>query len=104
MAKEQVGEERVNLAYTFKSLFITKGDQDRNSRAGTWRQELMRRPWREATYWIAFHGSISLHSCSYRTQDSSPGMAPPTMGWVLQENALQLDPMEAFPQLRLFPL
>ena len=30
-------------------MFITKGSQDRNSNgagAGTWRQELMQRPWR----------------------------------------------------------
>ena len=31
-----------------------EGGQDRNSnRAGTWRQELMQRPWRGADYWLA---------------------------------------------------
>jgi hypothetical protein len=36
----------------FSSLFITGGSQDRNSnRAGTWKQELMQRPWRNTAYW-----------------------------------------------------
>jgi hypothetical protein len=36
MIKKQVGEERVDSAYTSTLLFITKGSQDRNSyRAGT---------------------------------------------------------------------
>jgi hypothetical protein len=49
-------------------LFITKESQDRNSpRAGTWRQELMQRPWRGAVYWLASPGLLSL--LSYRTQD-----------------------------------
>ena len=43
---DQVGEEQVYLAYTSISLFNTEGRQDRDSnRAGTWRQELMQRPW-----------------------------------------------------------
>jgi hypothetical protein len=55
MTKKRVGEERVYSAYTFILLFITKRSQDRNShRAGTWRQELMQRPWRDVTYWIVF--------------------------------------------------
>jgi hypothetical protein len=45
MTEKQVGEERVNSAYTSILLFIIEGSQDRNSnRAGTWRQELMKRP------------------------------------------------------------
>jgi hypothetical protein len=55
MTKKQVGEERVYSAYTSTMLFITKGSQDLNShRAGTWRQELMQRPWRGAAYWLTF--------------------------------------------------
>jgi hypothetical protein len=66
--KNQAGEERVHLASTASLLFITKGSQDRNSRkAGTWRQELMQRPWRVATYRLAQHGLLSL--LFYRTQD-----------------------------------
>jgi hypothetical protein len=54
MAKKQVGEERVHSIYTSSLLFITEGSQDRNSnRTGSWRQELMQRPWRGAAYWLA---------------------------------------------------
>ena len=65
--------------------------------------------------WYRGHGGMLLTgllplACSacFRIEPSatSPGMAPPTMGpphlitnW---ENALQLDPMEAFPQGRIF--
>jgi UPF0288 family protein (methanogenesis marker protein 3) len=36
MTKKQVGEERVYFAYTSTMMFITKGNQDRNShREGT---------------------------------------------------------------------
>jgi hypothetical protein len=42
MPKKLVGEEKVYLAYTSMSLFITKGSQDNNSnRAVSWSQELM---------------------------------------------------------------
>ena len=71
MTKKQVVEERVYSAYTSTLLFITKGSQDRNShRAGTWRQELMQRPWRDVPYWLASPGLLSL--LSYRTQDYQP--------------------------------
>jgi hypothetical protein len=51
MTKKQVGEERVYSVYTSTLLFITKGSQDWNSQSvGTWRQELMQRPWRNAAY------------------------------------------------------
>jgi hypothetical protein len=56
MTKKQVGEKRVYLPYTSTLLFITEGSQDRNSnRAGTWRQELMERLWKDAAYWLAPH-------------------------------------------------
>jgi hypothetical protein len=46
MTKKQILEERVFSVYTSTLLFITKGSQDRNSnRAGTWRQELMQKPY-----------------------------------------------------------
>jgi hypothetical protein len=62
MTKKQV-EERIYSAYTSTLLFITKGNQDRNThRAGTWRQELMQRPWREL-----LTGLFSLAWLSYRT-------------------------------------
>ena len=69
--KKPVGEERVYSAYTSTLLFITKGSQDRNSlRVRTWRQELMQRPWRDVTYWLASPGLFSL--LYYRTQDYQP--------------------------------
>jgi hypothetical protein len=48
IAEMKFGEERVYSAHTsVSSLFIIKGSQDRDSsRAGTWMQELMQRPWR----------------------------------------------------------
>jgi hypothetical protein len=71
MTKKQVGEKRVYSPYTSILLFITKGSQDRNPhRAGTWRQELMQRPWRDVPYWLASPGLLSL--LSYRTQDYQP--------------------------------
>ena len=46
--QKQVGEERVYLAYTSISLFIIEGSPDGNSdRAGTWRQDLMQRPFED---------------------------------------------------------
>ena len=71
MTRKQVGEGRVYLAYTSILLFITEGSQDRNSnKAGTWRQELMQRPWKGAAYWLAPHGLLSL--LSNRPQHNQP--------------------------------
>lgn len=77
MTKKEVGKKKVYLAYTSSSEFITGGSQDRHSsRVRIWRQELIQRPWRDVSYWLGSHGLLSL--LSYRTQDTSPGMAPPT--------------------------
>ena len=58
---KQTGEERVCLVYASTSLFITEESQGRNSnRAGTWRQELMQRPWRRAAFRFVLHGLLSL--------------------------------------------
>jgi type VI protein secretion system component Hcp len=49
--KRQAGEESVYLAYTSTSLAFIEGSRDRNSSStGSWRQELMQRPWRGAAY------------------------------------------------------
>ena len=70
------------------------------------KQELMQRPWRDVTYWLASPGLLSL--LSYRTKTTSPEMVPTTRGLspliTNGENALQLDLMEAFPQLKLLSL
>ena len=39
-------------------------------RAGTWRQELVLKPWGSAAYWLAPYGLLSL--LSYRTQGYEP--------------------------------
>jgi hypothetical protein len=103
IVKKQVGEERVYSAYTSILLFITKGSQDWNSSRSESRSWW---PWRDVLYWLASPGLLSL--LSYWTKTTSPKMAPPTMGplplitnW---ENALQLDLMEAFSQLKLLSL
>ena len=75
VTKMQVGEERVYLAYTSVLLFIIKGSQGKDSnRAGTWRQELMQRPWRSAAHGLAFSACFLVVS-----RINNPGMEPPTM-------------------------
>jgi hypothetical protein len=78
---KQAGEAKIYSAYT-SMLFITekKSGQELkqgkdSSRAGSWRQELMQRPWRGAAYCLAPHRLLSLPS--YRTQGHQPRMAPP---------------------------
>jgi hypothetical protein len=71
MTKKQAGEEMVYSAFTSTLLFITKGTQDTNSKkSGTWRQELMQKPWSGVAYWIVSPGLLSL--LSYKTQDHQP--------------------------------
>jgi hypothetical protein len=67
MTKKQVGEERVYSAFTFTLLFITKGSEELTQGR---KQELMQRPWKYVTYWLASPGLLSL--LSYRTQDFQP--------------------------------
>jgi hypothetical protein len=56
--------------------------QERNSHStGTWRQELMQRPWRGVAYWTAPLAYLVCFLTELRT--TSPGMVPPTMGWAL---------------------
>jgi hypothetical protein len=55
MTKSKLGRKGLH----FHFVAITEGSQGRNpSRAGTWRQELMQRPWKRATYWLAHIGFI----------------------------------------------
>jgi hypothetical protein len=105
MTKKQVGEERVYSAYTSMLLFITKGSQDwSSSRSGS-------RSWCRGHGGMFFTGlpHLACSACSLiEPKTTSPEMVPPTRGlsplitnW---ENALQLDLMEAFPQLKLLSL
>jgi hypothetical protein len=63
---------RKGLLWLFSILLFTiEGNQNRNSnRAGTWRQELMYKPWRGVAYWLAILDLFSLFS--YKTQDDQP--------------------------------
>jgi hypothetical protein len=72
MTKKQVGEERIYSAHISTLLFITKGSQDRNlHRAGTWRQELMQRPWR-----VLLTDLLSLLSYGTLNYQSRDGTTP----------------------------
>jgi hypothetical protein len=76
MTKKQAVEERVYSAYTSILLFITKksGLELKQVR----KQELMQRPWRDVTYWLASPVLLSL--LSYRTQDYQPRDGPTHKG------------------------
>jgi len=80
MTKKQVGKERVYSAYTSTLLFITKGSQDWNSsRSGS-------RSWCRGHGGVLLTGLLPLASlaCSLiEPKPTIPGMAPPTMDWVL---------------------
>jgi hypothetical protein len=65
------------------------------------KQELMQKPWRDVLYWLASPVLFSL--LSYRTKTTSPEMVPPPL-ITNSENSLQLDLLEAFPQLKLLSL
>lgn len=74
----KLGKEKVYLVCTSIALFIIEGIQGkaRNlNRTGTWKQELMQKPWKGAAYWLTICNLLSLFS--YRT---SLGLTPPTMG------------------------
>jgi hypothetical protein len=73
MTKKQVGEERVYSAYNTISP-RKSGLELKQFR----KQELMQRPWRDVSYWLASPGLLSL--LSYRTKTTSPEMVPPTRG------------------------
>jgi hypothetical protein len=68
MTRKQVGKERVYSAYTSKLLFITK--EVRLELKPVQKQELIQRPWRDISYWLASFDFLSL--LSYRTQHYQP--------------------------------
>ena len=80
MTKKQVGEERVYSAYT-KLLFITtevKTGTQAGQEAGADAEAM--------EGWMSLTGLLPL-ACSVcfliEPRSTSPGMAPPTMGWAL---------------------
>jgi hypothetical protein len=77
MTKKQVGEERVCSAYIFHFAI----DHQRKSGLElkqVRKQELMQKPWKDVSYWLASPGFLSL--LSYRTQDYQPRDGPTHKG------------------------
>jgi hypothetical protein len=77
MTKKQVGEERVYSAYTSHTAVHHQRKSGLELKQVR-KRELMQRPWRDVTYWLASPGLLSL--LSYRPKTTSPEMAPPTTG------------------------
>jgi hypothetical protein len=75
MTKKQVGEERVYSAYIFH-IAVNHQRMSGLELKQVRKQELMQRQWRDALYWFASPGLLSL--LFYRTKTTSPEMAPPT--------------------------
>jgi hypothetical protein len=73
MTKKQVGEERIYSAYTFHIAVHHQRKSGLELKQGR-KQELMQRPWRDVSYWLASSGLLSL--LSYRTQDYQPRDGP----------------------------
>ena len=68
-------KSNLDFHYTSMSLFIIEGSQGRNSTTTeSWKQELMSRQWRDASYWLAPSDLLSLHS--YKTKDHKPRIGP----------------------------
>lgn len=65
--QKQLGNERVCIS---SQAHDHEGKSGKEVKAGTRKQELKQRPWEEAASWLAFHGSLSLISCS--PQDPLP--------------------------------
>lgn len=106
------GEEKPYLA-----CLPHNSQSSKELKAGSWKQERVQRPWRNAAHWLACHGLVSL--LPYTTQDHHPGTAlppphpdpselGPRSSIINQENALQTclqaNLVDVFSQLRVpFP-
>jgi hypothetical protein len=60
MTKKQVGEERVYSASTSTYLAVHHQRKSGLELKQVRKQELMQRPWRDVTYWLASPGLFSL--------------------------------------------
>jgi hypothetical protein len=67
MTKKQVGEEKFSLQFHIAVHRQRKSELELKQ---VREQELIQRPWRDVTYWLAFPGLLGL--LSYRTQDYQP--------------------------------
>jgi hypothetical protein len=72
MTKKQIGEERAYSAYTFH-IAVHHQRKSGLEFKQVRKQELMQRPWKDVSYWLASLGCLSL--LFYRTQDY------PAQGW-----------------------
>jgi hypothetical protein len=78
---KQFGVERLYFSVQFKAQYIIKGIQGQNSsREGTWREELMQRPWRTAINWLAPYGFLSLLSHSTQHHQTRGGITHSELG------------------------
>lgn len=66
----------------------------REFRAGTWRQEVIQRPWRSDAYRFVPHGLLSLLLIAPRT--TNPGMEPPIMDWSCTWNSNKENIIQTF--------
>jgi hypothetical protein len=83
--QKQLGEKRIYLTLPYHSSSLKEVRTRAQAGQGPG-QELMQRPWRDAAYWLAPHGLLSL--LSYRTQDHQPRLVPSTMVWSLPHQSL----------------
>jgi hypothetical protein len=77
MTKKEVGENRVYSAYTFH-IAVHHQRKSGVELKQVRKKELMQRPRRDVTYWLASPGLLSL--LSYRTQDYQPRGGPTHKG------------------------
>jgi hypothetical protein len=67
MTKKQVGEERVYSAYIFHAAVHHQRKSGLELKQVR-KQELMQRPWRDVTYWLASPGLLSCFLIEPRLQ------------------------------------
>jgi len=81
MTKSNV-EKKGFISLTIPCNSSSPSSEGGNSpRAGTWRQELMLRPWRDLLPGLLYMDCSAMYLRESRT--TSPGVAPSTMGWAL---------------------
>jgi hypothetical protein len=109
LTKTNLGKRRL-VWLTCPDHTSIKGSQGRDShRAGTWRQDLSQRPWRNAMPWLAPYGCTVC--CLIPLRSLCPEVTPPTVGWAFPcqssittppppQSCLQTIVMEAIPPLR----
>jgi hypothetical protein len=78
MTNKQIGEERVYSAYTFH-IAVHHQRKSGLELKHVRKQELMQRPWRDATYWLASFPWFS-QPALLEPKTTSPELAPPTRG------------------------